>query len=364
MKDQRIAVVGAGAAGLTAAQELKKRGYQHTTVFEKEEAVGGKVSTYFLDGKPYELGAIWATTDYRTVHALSDELAVPRFAAQPLAMMTAQGKITDLLTFILKEYGFSSLARDSLHFWTLGLRHSRIKKPGFSGYPPDFFLSLDELARKYRFGALAYAMAPTMSACGYGYYEQAPALYWMKLMVLLFTFALRSGGLRGQLRSFDNGFQSLWQEVAKGLDVRTGSPVTSMKRSARGTAAAKIELTVNGGTHVFDKIIVTVPLETAHEFMDLSVMERTLFGKIRTLQYVVTVVDADSEAHVAFTRNIKRSIPCARICWKSAFASKKCICKRFGAISPMWLGRISKTAITTSSSPCRAIEARITPAAS
>ena len=39
-RKEKIAVIGAGPAGLTAAQDLAKRGYK-VTVFEKGKRVGG-----------------------------------------------------------------------------------------------------------------------------------------------------------------------------------------------------------------------------------------------------------------------------------------------------------------------------------
>jgi monoamine oxidase len=41
-KDARIAVIGAGASGLTAAHTLRKKGYSNITVYEKDNRVGGK----------------------------------------------------------------------------------------------------------------------------------------------------------------------------------------------------------------------------------------------------------------------------------------------------------------------------------
>lgn len=304
MNDRKIAVVGAGAAGLTAAYQLKKLGYKNTTVFEKEDDVGGKVCTYSLDGKLHDIGAIWATTDYKTVHRISNDLGVPRHVANQLDMMTANGKVMSSVIHTIKENNLLRLARDAFNFWRVCRRFPRIKEPGFHEYHPDFYLTLDELSVKYKFTSLAKTMAPTMSACGYGYYEEIPALYWMKLMVLLLTFGLRGGEAVGSLKSFDNGFQSLWQEVAKGLDVRVSSPVTSMKRFGSGRGE-KIEITTNGHSDIFDRVIVAAPLETAHKFMDLSKSEQELFSKIRTIRYIVTVVQCDSKAHVAFARNIR-----------------------------------------------------------
>jgi protoporphyrinogen oxidase len=57
-KDMKIAIIGAGASGLTAAYYIIKLGYRDVTVFEKEDYVGGKVLSYKFEGKTYDLGAI------------------------------------------------------------------------------------------------------------------------------------------------------------------------------------------------------------------------------------------------------------------------------------------------------------------
>ena len=48
----KIAIIGAGLAGLTAAYRLKQRGYQ-AEVFEARERSGGRAFTYY-DGPYYE----------------------------------------------------------------------------------------------------------------------------------------------------------------------------------------------------------------------------------------------------------------------------------------------------------------------
>ncbi|MGD0124758.1 MAG: FAD-dependent oxidoreductase [Terriglobia bacterium] len=47
-RNARIAVVGGGASGLSAAYLLKKAGYSHVTVFEKESRLGGKCRTVMI----------------------------------------------------------------------------------------------------------------------------------------------------------------------------------------------------------------------------------------------------------------------------------------------------------------------------
>lgn len=65
-KEQKIAVIGAGIAGLSAAYRLKQLGFSNVEVFEARERVGGRIYTVILEnnGKefPVELGG-WNLTD-------------------------------------------------------------------------------------------------------------------------------------------------------------------------------------------------------------------------------------------------------------------------------------------------------------
>lgn len=63
-KNLKIAIVGAGASGLTAAHTLKKIGYKNITVFEREPKAGGKVYSYEYNGHFYELGAVYFDSIY------------------------------------------------------------------------------------------------------------------------------------------------------------------------------------------------------------------------------------------------------------------------------------------------------------
>ena len=72
-----IAIVGAGAAGLTTAWSLKKRGYSNVKLFERRDRVGGKCLTVDIDNRNYELGAvIVGRTTYEVVNTLIQEFGL------------------------------------------------------------------------------------------------------------------------------------------------------------------------------------------------------------------------------------------------------------------------------------------------
>ena len=72
----RIAVVGAGPAGLTAAYRLRAAGHD-TTVLEASNVPGGRTHTeHFGPGHWSDDGAGWLGTFYPDTLALLDELGL------------------------------------------------------------------------------------------------------------------------------------------------------------------------------------------------------------------------------------------------------------------------------------------------
>lgn len=65
-RNERICILGAGAAGISAATYLREAGFERVTVLEKDDRVGGKCRTHREGALNWELGAILATTDYTT----------------------------------------------------------------------------------------------------------------------------------------------------------------------------------------------------------------------------------------------------------------------------------------------------------
>lgn len=76
MRSKRIAVIGAGIAGLSAAYELKKLGFD-VVVFEKNAHPGGRMSTRTTSGLPFDLGADFMIDGwYSLLQSYAEELGV------------------------------------------------------------------------------------------------------------------------------------------------------------------------------------------------------------------------------------------------------------------------------------------------
>jgi hydroxysqualene dehydroxylase len=90
-RQPRVAVVGAGLAGLTAGIELARRGW-HVDIYERSRLLGGKATSFEVDGHEVDCGqhvvlaCCTATLDLIAELGLSDSLYVqPRFEVTVLS---------------------------------------------------------------------------------------------------------------------------------------------------------------------------------------------------------------------------------------------------------------------------------------
>ncbi|MEK7066083.1 MAG: FAD-dependent oxidoreductase [Patescibacteria group bacterium] len=72
---KKIAVIGAGIAGLSCAYELKKVGFD-VTVFEKNDFPGGRMSTRRLDKPIFDIGADFLSDNYEQIKTYATEFNI------------------------------------------------------------------------------------------------------------------------------------------------------------------------------------------------------------------------------------------------------------------------------------------------
>jgi phytoene dehydrogenase-like protein len=75
--DVDVLVIGAGLAGLAAAQELTRAGLQ-ALVLEREEEPGGRARSEEWEGCTIELGASFVTPAYRRLRRLIQDCGLGR----------------------------------------------------------------------------------------------------------------------------------------------------------------------------------------------------------------------------------------------------------------------------------------------
>lgn len=71
-KDSRIAIIGAGPAGLAAGMYLEQAGFHDYTILERTDHVGGKCHSPNYHGRRYEMGAIMGVPSYDAIQEIMD----------------------------------------------------------------------------------------------------------------------------------------------------------------------------------------------------------------------------------------------------------------------------------------------------
>ena len=74
-----VLVIGAGAAGTTAANELRKAGLS-VVVLEARDRIGGRLWTDVIDGAMLEIGGQWVSPDQDALIETIDELGLETFS--------------------------------------------------------------------------------------------------------------------------------------------------------------------------------------------------------------------------------------------------------------------------------------------
>jgi hypothetical protein len=293
-KSMRIAIVGAGPSGLTAADTLRTQGYTNVTVFEQADHVGGKVMSFHNGSNIAELGAVFASPDYKVVLGYANKYNVPYTAYNTTQeIVDGNGNKYTPETFLTSRYStLEVLAAVAAYGTAQVLFAGEINSNGFAWQLPDLALPFNQFAAKYGFMPIAELARSVMVGFGYGYYETAPAAYYMKLMPWLIKIGGPQGLQQATYYTFPTGYQSVWEALAaSGLNVKLNSQVTKITRQP-GTANP-VTLTINGtSTQSFDAVIISAPLNKVSSFMTLTSTEAALFPMVKGERYLVDLFAA------------------------------------------------------------------------
>jgi hypothetical protein len=302
----KIAVVGAGATGLTTAFLLKQLGYKDVTVFEKDSEVGGFARTRFVDGKAYDLATMFvpgSTMAGTGIQPLLDEMI--EASGEPLV------PAVDFGSLVVTEQGnsYSDVSLPVLAACSTPEAVAGCKKQLVDGYkleakfaecwsrgqdpitcgvvlPGENLIQWGERNKVQLYVQLMAYTADGLGASGDlgrgapSIGLLAPLSHWMpaethRALRQLGMSASEIAALPAKLKSlfdnntqrwwfFENGYQTFWQSLVAqaGLDVRVNSTVTSVRRSLLPWEKAVVKVSGANGQvqeYKFDRVIITTP---------------------------------------------------------------------------------------------------------
>jgi hypothetical protein len=275
-----VVVLGAGAAGLSAALALKDAGYDRVTVIDNADRVGGKCNTVVHQGRTFELGAAALTVRYRHVRELLSRFGLPtKVTPSGFHVEPGTGGKKSYLVPAPRQRNWLSLGKGWVRFAAELVRHRDLFEPGFRGVSRELATPYAEWSAARGLGEVDALFGPWFTGFGYGYAEEIPAAYMLKYVTVC-NFPLSEVD--------QGGFQTLWERVAARLDVRLGVNVKKIDRTDDGVFVD----TGKERLH-FDRLVVACPLDTALTLLEPSSEERRLFSKIEYVDYRVVAATTE-----------------------------------------------------------------------
>lgn len=285
--DLRVGIIGAGCAGLAAAEELRTLGYHRVTILEARTRAGGQCvseTTEDAEGRPviYDSGTVWAIpsphiTRYAQRYGLPDA-RLPRRPALRYVDLRREGRLSH--PFMVEVNGRVSAVRRALELGRYLVTMERFRRrdpPGFTnsiedptstGRIEDWFASR---SLRFPFAALFPIVGNALTG---GHVPRVPAIYYLKLLALLQRFSLPTL-ISLRFPHFAAGNDALWRRMAASHDTRHGEVV---RRIVRG---ACVTVETSRMVHEFDRVIWTAPLDRFAEIAEATDDERDLFGRVR-----------------------------------------------------------------------------------
>ena len=222
----------------------------------------------------YELGAGILSENNRTVRELARRYNVKTervdFTTLPL---TIDANGIPIPPYSLRQK--MRLIREGIIYNRLIGRYRQITEHGLLHVHPDLTIPFAEWAKNHRLTLLTKEFAKYFTGFGYTYFEEVPAAYVLKY----YSKRTIQAFLKKAFYKFPDGIQGLWTTIAKQHDVLYRVSIASIKRE--NTVIGH----TNTGTHTFDALILTSPLDEALTFLDAHSEETDLFSKIAYCDY-------------------------------------------------------------------------------
>ncbi len=234
----RVAVIGAGLSGLSAARELTAKGAS-VMVLEARDRLGGRIWTSRVwPDLPMDLGASWIHgVKGNPLTALADEANVARIATSYDSSMAydAQGKELDLSAATSRAEAIIRQARAAAE-------------------KSERDLSLASAVQTQKnWKAASLSERRIVRHVIYSQVEQEYGADWTDISAWYYDEAKEFSG--GDVL-FPGGYDNIIALLAKGLDIRLKQQVRAINRTANG-----VRITLADGSNVdADRAVVTLPL--------------------------------------------------------------------------------------------------------
>ncbi|MGV3640192.1 MAG: NAD(P)-binding protein [Adhaeribacter sp.] len=291
--DTKIAIIGAGPAGLGAAEALREKGYTHITIFDKNSRVGGQALSCVYETPDkrqlvYDLGSVQPLSSKILLRLLKENGL--HFGRGPLenksklVMAYSYLKQEEFINFVRYYFGvplksqpdlLADICKLSAYLW----RYRRLAKPGFYNfkYWEETTVNFRDWveAREFKLigDKLIGLIFNLMTLSNKNNESQVQVYAVFKFFYQLLKHPMRY--IDGTYRPVKEGYQELWLRIARNFNTVLGADITSITRSGQG-----VVLTTGEQTYHFDDLIISCPFDRLASVLDTRPEEAQLFTNI------------------------------------------------------------------------------------
>lgn len=310
-KNARICIIGGGPAGLSAGMYLEKKGYYNYAILERSDRVGGKCWSPNYKGRRYEMGAIMGVPSYYAVQDVEEFCGITHDG--PRLMNEFKDNNGDVITPFAPDAPNMAERHEQLKKFAMLLEtkykgydvngHRGVAQGRYDGFAvtkereavsgenenlKDLALPFKQFMEMNGVELVQDLWVGPFTTFGYGYFDEIPAAYVLKYL----DFQTTMNFLQFNLWTWKDGTQSIWEALDQHLKnpAHLNCNITKIERRDD-----KVYVYYNETMEVFDKLIVTAPLQFLGDYCDVREDEAKYFSKIDYERYDVMAVETKSE---------------------------------------------------------------------
>ena len=312
----RIAVVGAGLAGLTAAYRLQQAGYR-ADIYEASERIGGRCWSgrgVFADGQIYEHGGELIDNGHIQVKQLAQEFGL---TLDNLYQAETQGT-TQLGYFFGKPYTFDQMTADLKTIWQqVHMDVSAASYPTLYNSNTPRGIQLDQMSlyewiERYVPGGHGSPLGRMLDVAYNIEYGAESAVQSSLNMLYLLGYVgpgqFRTFGKSNEKFHIRGGNDQLATILAArlGSQIRTSVPLNAIARNGDGTYTLTFGNGSGAFTAVADQVVLALPFSILRS-VDFS---NAQFNQVKTWAINELGMGTNSKVHVQFRTRFWRGQGC------------------------------------------------------
>lgn len=292
----RIAIIGAGIAGLSAAYKLTEAGFQ-AVIFEKEAFVGGRMSSNNLDGFIVDKAAYTIPATHKNLRRFCKEMGMKRSLVPTRGTYSTFSagkeykiKIGSSKQFFKSELFSAKSKREiiKLFLYARSLGKSlNLAKPRKKSFKLEEQSAAEYLSNNYDKQILEYLAYPLFCEMYLGTPENNSKLAFLAAFKNLH---------RLKIFALEKGMGSLPERMARTLDIRLQTPVIEISRTA---PQGPFEIQTGGENpekHLFEAVVFAVPSPIVPKiYADLPEALKECFLAISYAPSIITSLAVDRQ---------------------------------------------------------------------